>query len=176
MKKIKFYEIAILLIMIFLLFQEFVLSKLILERAGAENGYIINMTISRFLGGLAFLILTISCRYRVLSLLKNTSAKSLLIALPALLVALNNLPFLSILSGEAKVFGAWWQLLILLCECMAVAFFEEMTFRSFVMLTVMEKRRGSIKQIFMSIIISSAIFGLVHLVNLFTSEFFCGKI
>ena len=156
--------------MALLLVEELWLSKFIVAQMDAKSGELVNMIISRTLGGVAFLLLTISCKYRVLSLFKNTSGKAWLIALPAILVALNNLPFLSILSGEARVFGAWWQIGLLFLECMAVAFFEEMTFRSFVMLTVMEKRRASVKDIFVSIVISSAIFGLVHLINMFTSS------
>ena len=170
MKKIRFSEIAIFAIMALLLVEELWLSKFIGAQMDAKSGELVNMIISRTLGGVAFLLLTISCKYRVLSLFKNTSGKAWLIALPAILVALNNLPFLSILSGEARVFGAWWQIGLLFLECMAVAFFEEMTFRSFVMLTVMEKRRASVKDIFVSIVISSAIFGLVHLINMFTSS------
>ena len=170
MKKIRFSEIAIFAIMALLLIEELWLSKFIVAQMDAKSGELVKMIISRTLGGVAFLLLTISCKYRVLSLFKNTSGKAWLIALPAILVALNNLPFLSILSGEARVFGAWWQIGLLFLECMAVAFFEEMTFRSFVMLTVMEKRRASVKDIFVSIVISSAIFGLVHLINMFTSS------
>ena len=170
MKKIKLGEIAILIIMLLLLLEELWLSDIVGASMSQKSGELVNMIISRALGGLAFLILTVSCKYKVLSLFKNTSGKALLIALPALIVALNNLPFLSILSGEASVHGKWWQLGLLLAECMAVAFFEEMTFRSFVMLTVMEKRRASVRDIFVSIVITSAIFGLVHLVNLFTSS------
>ena len=170
MKKIRFGEVAILTIMLLLLIEELWLSKIIKSGMDAKTGELVNMIISRVLGGLAFLILTISCKYRVMSPFKNTSGKAWLIALPALIVALNNLPFLSLLSGEASVHGAWWQLSLLLAQCMAVAFFEEMTFRSFVMLAVMEKRRASVKDIFVSIVITSGIFGLVHLVNLFTSS------
>ena len=140
LKKIKFTEIAILIIMALLLVEELWLSKVVSAQIEGKSGELVNMIISRSLGGLAFLILTLSCKYRVVSPFKNTSGKAWLIALPALIVALNNLPFLSLLSGEARVFGAWWQISVLLIECMAVAFFEEMTFRSFVMLTVMEKR------------------------------------
>ena len=170
LKKIKFTEIAIFIIMALLLVEELWLSKVISAQMDAKSGELVNMIISRTLGGLAFLILTLSCKYRVVSPIKNTSGKAWLIALPALIVALNNLPFLSLLSGEARVFGAWWQISILLIECMAGAFFEEMTFRSFVMLTVMEKRRASVRDVFVSIVITSAIFGLVHLVNIFISS------
>ena len=170
MKKIRFGEAAVLFIMLLLLIQEVWLSKAIIEYLGDKSGELVSMIISRTLGGLAFLILTVSCKYRVLALFKNTSIRALLISVPAILVALNNLPFLSLLSGEAKVNGGFWELALLFTQCMAVAFFEEMTFRSFVMLTVMEKRRASIKDIFVSIIITSVIFGLVHLVNIFTSS------
>ena len=170
LKKSRIAEIFVLFIMLLLLAEEFFISKKILDMTDATTGELINMTISRTLGGLAFLILGISCGFKVFNVFKVRSAKSIVLVIPAIIVALNNIPFLSILEGEAKITGNIWQLLFLFAECLAVGFFEEMTFRSFVMLTVMEKRRSTRKQIFVSIIITSAIFGLVHLINMFTSS------
>ena len=169
-KKSRIPEFCVLVIMLLLLLEEVFISKKILSITDATTGELINMIISRTLGGLAFLILGISCRYKVFNIFKVRSAKSLIFVLPAIIVALNNIPFLSILEGEAKITGSFWQLSLLLFECLAVGFFEEMTFRSFVMMTVMEKRRATRKQIFVSIIITSVIFGLVHLVNMLTSS------
>ena len=169
-KKGRAAEICVFVIMLLLLIEELFFSKKILSLTDATTGELINMTVSRTLGGLAFLILGISCGYKVFNIFKIRSAKCLILVIPALIVALNNIPFLSILEGEARVTGSIWQIALLFLECLAVGFFEEMTFRSFVMLTVMEKRRATRKQIFISIIITSVIFGLVHLINMFTSS------
>ena len=169
-KKSRAPEICVMVIMLLLIVCEMWISKKILGMTDATTGELINMTITRTLGGIAFLVLGISCGYKVFRIFKFRSAKSLVLIIPALLVALNNIPFLSIMEGEARVTGNMWQLSLLLCECLAVGFFEEMTFRSFVMLTVMEKRRSTRGQIFVSIIITSVIFGLVHLINMFTSS------
>lgn len=169
-KKGRAAEISIFVIMLLLLVEELFLSKKIVSLTDATTGELINMIISRTLGGIAFLILGISCKYKVFNIFKIRSAKSILFVIPAMIVALNNIPFLSILEGEAKITGNMLQLALLLIECLAVGFFEEMTFRSFVMLTVMEKRRATRGQILVSIIITSVIFGLVHLINMFTSS------
>lgn len=169
-KKGRATEICVFAIMILLFIEELFLSKKILSLTDATTGELINMTISRTLGGIAFLILGISCGYKVFNIFKVRSAKNLILVVPALIVALNNIPFLSILEGEAKITGNMWQIFLLFLECLAVGFFEEMTFRSFVMMTVMEKRRATRLQIFVSIIITSVIFGLVHLINMFTSS------
>ena len=53
-------------------------------------------------------------------------------------------------------------------ECLCIGLFEEAAFRGVVLLMVAEKRRGSRKDLFVSIILSSAVFGAIHLVNIFT--------
>ena len=170
LKKTRIPEICVFVIMLLLLIEELLISKRIKVVTDNTTAELINMIITRALGGLAFLILGISCGYKVFNIFKVRSAKSLIFIVPAIIVALNNMPFLSVLEGEARVTGSFWQLALLLLECLAVGFFEEMTFRAFVMLTVMEKRRSTRKQIFTSIIITSVIFGLVHLINMLTSS------
>ena len=61
-------------------------------------------------------------------------------------------------------------ILLLALECFCIALFEEMAFRGVIFLSVLEKRRGKTLDVFLSICISSAIFGLIHAVNFFTSS------
>ena len=59
---------------------------------------------------------------------------------------------------------------MLLIECIFIALFEEAAFRGVILLGFAEKRRGNIKGLFWSIILSSAVFGAVHLLNLIESS------
>lgn len=165
-KRIKASEILLLIIIILLLFCEFCLSKVIINVAGKTEGELINMLITRLLGGAAFLILAFYCKYELFSF----SLKDMKYAIVAFIVALNNLPFLSLLSGKAVVDAKIYQILLLFFECMAVGFFEECAFRGFVLPAVMEKRRKNTKDIFVSVLITSGVFAIVHLINIFTSS------
>lgn len=166
LKNIKYSDIAVAVIILVLVIHELIFSKRIVSYFGKTEGELLNMLISRALGGAAFLFLTLSCNYRVFFI----KASHVLYGIPAMIVALNNFPILSILLGNAVVDAEIGKILLLFFECMAVGFFEEMAFRAFVLLSVMEKRRRSRADIFKSVIISSVIFAVIHLVNIITSS------
>ena len=62
---------------------------------------LVSVVITRAVGGLAFLLITLFFGYRVFGLRKNKSAA--LVALAALAVAVNNLPIIGLVSGNAWV-------------------------------------------------------------------------
>lgn len=85
--------------------------------------------------------------------------------LPALLVVLNNFPIIGLAIGEVTLVRS--DLLpVYLIDCLMIGAFEEIAFRGTIFLALLEKRRGSPRQIFWVAAISSAIFGLLHLTNL----------
>ncbi len=128
-----------------------------------------DMLITRALGGAIFLVFTIYLGYRVLDPIVKPRGKNLLYILPALVIAINNMPIIPLILGQSRVTAEYGKIILLLFECMAVGFFEEMAFRSVVMLGIMENRRSTKKDIFVSVLLSSAVFGLVHIINLFQS-------
>lgn len=128
------------------------------------------MALTRLLGGIAFISVLINFGYRVLKPFRRPFLRSLLITLPAFAVVINNLPIIPLIKGTAHIDSPAWKILLLLAECFAVAFFEETAFRGVVLLGFAEKRRGSVKGLFVSIVLSSAVFGAVHLLNVFTSS------
>lgn len=113
-------------------------------------------------GVLLFLPLQRRCRYHVFRL---PSAKSMLVCLPALLVAVNNFPILGVLSGNIRVVRGDLILLYVL-NCLLIGGFEEFAFRGTLFLLLLENRRRTKKQIFRATLLSSAVFGLFHLSNL----------
>lgn len=127
----------------------------------------INTTLTRFIGGAVFLTLIAYSGFKILSPVKKPFFASVLFCLPAFAVAVNNLPIYSLLKGLAYVTSPPWRVLLLALECMAVGLFEETCFRGFVFVSFLEKRRGTKWGQFMAIVLSSAVFALVHLFNLF---------
>ena len=90
----------------------------------------------------------------------------MLFIIPPLLVVVNNMPILSMIWGDAyvvhsaPVYWVWFSL-----ECLAIGLFEELAFRGVIFLMFAEKRHATRKGLFWSLILTSAVFGAVHLAN-----------
>lgn len=121
---------------------------------------------TRLIGAAVFVVLILRMEYRVLGfpVLRQNRAVPLL----ALLVALNNLPWIGLFTGRAKIDASPGLILLFIGECIAVGLFEELAFRGFLMPTCLSRLRGRPHAVFLAALISSALFGLVHLVNLFS--------
>jgi hypothetical protein len=130
------------------------------------NGFI-NEIVIRTGGGAVFLYLIKRLDIGILKPFRKPFARSLLIALPALAVAVNNLPIIALITGNARVTAPVGHVLIFGLQCSSVGLFEETFFRGIVLSTVWEKAPKSTKGVFFSVIISSAVFGLFHLLNIF---------
>lgn len=128
----------------------------------------INMTLTRGIGAVVFLALLLSEGYRVLNPLEKPFWKSLLFAIPPFLVAINNAPLYCLFFGDGQMTHGeplYWIMFVL--ECLAIGLFEELAFRGVIFLMLAEKRHTTRKGLFISLMLTSAIFGAVHLVNLF---------
>lgn len=129
---------------------------------------LINMTLTRGIGAVVFFALLLNEGYRVLHPLQKPFWKSLLFTVPPLLVVVNNMPILSMIWGDAyvvhsaPVYWVWFAL-----ECLAIGLFEELAFRGVIFLMFAEKRHTTRKGLFWSLILTSAVFGAVHLINVF---------
>lgn len=152
-----------------LLLYEFLLKYKLFTGLGEWEKSMVDMLITRAIGGFVFLILTIYLGYKVLCPVTKPVGKNILFILPALVIAVNNMPIIPLVLNQSKINAGYDKILLLLFECLAIGFFEEMAFRSVVMLGIMENRRKTKKDILMSIILSSVVFGLVHIVNIFIS-------
>ena len=129
------------------------------------------MTVTRTVGAVVFLALLLSEGYRVLNPLQKPFGKSLLFSLLPILVAVNNTPFYCLIWGDATVTHSrplYWVMLAL--ECLAIGLFEELTFRGVIFLTFAERRHTTRKGLLVSLLLTSAVFGGVHLFNLFASS------
>lgn len=92
--------------------------------------------------------------------------RALLVALPALVVAVNNLPIVALARGTASVTGGAGQIAAFALQCIGVGLFEEMAFRGVIFPFVLGKTGTGKKGRFIAVLASSAAFGLLHLVNL----------
>ena len=146
------------------------LESLLFANADENVRYLWSMAITRALGGAIFLAILINLGYRVLDPVKAPFGRSVVICLPALLVAVNNFPFSQLIRGGAVIDAPLWKIILLLCECLCIGFFEEMAFRGVVLLRLIERRPQSKLWVFWSIVLSSVIFGLIHLINLLNSS------
>ena len=126
---------------------------------------ILNTLVMDALGSVVFVCMTIYMGYRVWGI-KKPWMRSLLFGLPALAVAINNAPIIGLATGNAYITDPAGGVLIMLAYCLAIGTFEEFAFRGLFFMMILEDRRKSTKQIFWTTAISSAVFGLVHLVNL----------
>ena len=130
----------------------------------------LDMTVTRALGGIAFIAMLVNLGYRVLDPFKKPFWSSILYALPAFIIAVNNFHFSQVIKGNARLTDSWSSVALLFLECMCVGFFEESAFRGVVFLGLLRRNPNNRLWAFASIAISSAVFGLVHLINIFESS------
>ena len=163
-------SVALVSIILLVACEVFCFSCLFGDKISESVAHGIDMIATRFLGGVAFLAMLINLGYRVLDPFKKPFVASLLFAIPAFIIAINNFPFSQVIKGEAYVTEEWWTVALLLFECMCVGFFEETAFRGVVFLRLLKRDPDNRLWAFSSIAISSVVFGLVHLINLFESS------
>lgn len=92
--------------------------------------------------------------------------RTFFLVLPAFIVALDNLPFLELLSGVAGVDASGALIASFAAECVAVAAFEETAFRGVIYPLALQgcgtDRKGRVE----GVLLGGALFGAMHLLNL----------
>lgn len=86
-------------------------------------------------------------------------------ALLILAVAVNNFPISTLLTGKAQIV-AWGALPALVFTCLTTALFEELLFRGILLRLFLARTGYARKGAFAAVLLSSAIFGAMHLLNL----------
>ena len=127
----------------------------------------VEMTLTRAIGGVVFLTILVYLGYKVIAPFKKPFWRGILVCLPAFAVAVNNFPIQPVALGLASITASPPSLALFAFECLMVAFFEETCFRGVVFLGFLNKRRYTASGRFLAIILSSAVFAVVHLFNVF---------
>ncbi len=118
-------------------------------------------------GGIVCLLLMAYCSLSGFLTYQKGWFRSLFPVLPCFLIAINNFPFLSCILGDARIGAGARPILLYAAVCLSVGFFEEAAFRGCVFTLFFIRRKRNVLNLFLSILLSSAVFGIVHLVNLF---------
>ena len=133
-----------------------------------EQADVIYSLTSRFFGITLCFALVFYCGFSgILKITRSPFFKSLLYVLPCWAIALNNFPIIPYLQRQAHIDSGAGDILLFALQCLSVGIFEELAYRGCVFMLVLRNNRDSTKQIFKAVIISSALFGAVHIVNLF---------
>ena len=131
-----------------------------------KYGNNIYMIATRFVGGIACLLFIFEFSSRRMLGFRITW-KNLLVFIPCMVVAVNNFPFITFFSGRAYIDAPIIEMAVYALLCLGVGFFEEMAFRGCVFTALLSRRKKTTVDVFWSIVLSSAIFGAIHLVNVF---------
>lgn len=132
----------------------------------------IRIIVTRAIGCLIFLPLSIYMGYNIFGLTRVNRGRVLLCTLVPLAVVVNNLPIIGLISGNAYLVKPTWYIAVFAAESLMIGFFEEFAFRGVLLPYILERRRSDTKSIFLATLISSAAFGAVHIFNLFAGAGF----
>ena len=113
-----------------------------------------------------FLVVLLALRGYASVLKPKWRRSHLLWSIPCLLVAVANFPFGALISGEA-VIERWGLIWIFALKCIAIALLEEIFFRAIVLPFFMERFANNRYRVLISVLGSSSLFALMHLINLF---------
>ena len=128
----------------------------------------IYLLMSRLFGGCACMIFMIDFSItKILFPLGNKKLIPLLRIVPAFIIAINNFPFVSFFSGDCFINAGTGSILLFALSCFCTGFFEEMAFRGCAFMLLLKKRTQSRAKIFLAILLSSVVFGVIHFVNVF---------
>lgn len=100
---------------------------------------------------------------------KPVGLKGLLACMPAFIVAVNNFPIIGVLIGEVIFFGTPMYIALYILDCLFIGLFEESVFRGIIFPLIFIKFKDKKRAAFISAFISSAVFALTHIVNIFAS-------
>ncbi|BCR36795.1 CPBP family intramembrane glutamic endopeptidase [Mariniplasma anaerobium] len=126
----------------------------------------ISDTIFRFLGSIIFYFIIYTFGHKVLKI-NRPFLKSFLMIVPALLISINNFPFIPLLTGNAEITKPLDTIIIFAITCLSVGLFEELVFRGLILFFLLQKLPKNREGLLLSIVISSALFGFMHLFNIF---------
>jgi hypothetical protein len=88
------------------------------------------------------------------------------IILPGLFIAINNFPWSAFLSGRTMLNEPHHLVYLYAIECLSIGFLEETVFRGIILAIFIQRLPHTKAGAFQAILVASALFGIIHLVNL----------
>ena len=137
----------------------------IIPYADKTLGGLISETVPRLAVSVLLMIFMIKWGYADM-LKPRWRARHFLWSIPCFVVAVVNFPF-SALIGGAAVIERPDLIWLFLLSCASIALLEEIFFRAILLPFLMERLQNGRYRVILSVLISSALFALMHLVNLF---------
>ncbi len=127
------------------------------------------VSVSRLAGAVFFLPLALPrfSGYRLIGIKKPLGALDVATVAAATAVVINNLPILGLISGRAYITRGAGDLALFTLYSFSIGLFEEIAFRGVLFPVILERGRGTKKGIFIATVAGSALFGAIHLINLF---------
>lgn len=126
--------------------------------------------IVRFVYAIFAVILIIICGFKSVFNPLNGLKKQWLIALVALIVAINNAPIIGLLCGNVTVSVSAFEFLQYIFYCISIGLYEEFFYRGLILICVLIALKDKEHYALKALIVSSIIFSLSHLVNLFAGS------
>lgn len=105
--------------------------------------------------------------YPVFHLKKAHKKIALLLFIPALLISINNFPISAYLNDRVNFNGSIGILFVFVIESFSVGLFEEVLFRYIILVLILQQLKTTKYNLFVSVLLSAFIFGLIHIVNIF---------
>lgn len=125
-------------------------------------------SITRILGGIAFIIILARLGYNYLNPFRKPFFRSLIVIIPGFIIAVNNFPIIAYLDGRAYISAPFYEIYYFALESFSVGLFEEIIFRGLILVVLLDRLPSTVKGTFLAVVISSLIFGVTHLFNIFT--------
>ncbi len=147
--------------MLFLLSCAFVLLKLTIF-----NNVLLTESVARLIYGVVIILMIYGLQYRLLTFDFHRTFLNILIVLPALLISINNFPISAYFNGRTEITSTT-SIQTFLLQCISIGFFEELVFRGLILSLLLNYLKEKKHYILKAMMISSLVFGFMHLFNLF---------
>lgn len=132
----------------------------------------LSSSVSRLIGAAALITVAAYLGYRVFDPFRKPFLRSLIFVLPCFAVAVNNFPIVGVITGNVRITQPVSYVAALILQCFSIGLFEELAFRGVMLPVILERRRKTLSDILVSVCLTSAVFGAIHLVNLFAGAGF----
>ncbi len=133
-----------------------------------EGAMIVDIVL-RFSYSIVIILMIMALR---LDVLKPKNLHLLWLAIPALLVSINNFPIIAFFNEKTTLTASDTDVYMFLMQSVSIGLFEELIFRGLMLAWILDYLKDTKHAVLKSMFISSALFGLVHLLNIFAGASF----